>query len=139
VREAMGQALHPDDQERQDRYRLTLRTEAGDAFERLWNEGKAMTPDRTVEYALAVKEPAPSTIELRYRESIAGAISRREREVVALIARGLTSRQIAAELTIADRTVDTHVSNILTKLGLTSRVQIAAWAVANGLTTIVAR
>lgn len=139
MREAIGQGLHPDDQERQDRYRITLRTEVGEAFERLWNEGKAMTPARTIEYALAVQEPAPSTLEPASQESTAGLISRREREVVAQIAHGLTNRQIADELTIAERTADTHVSNILTKLGLTSRVQIAAWAVANGLDTVEAR
>jgi predicted ATPase/DNA-binding SARP family transcriptional activator/DNA-binding CsgD family transcriptional regulator len=139
MREAIGQTLHPDDQERQDRYRAGLQAEVGDAFERIWREGKAMTPARAVEYALAMEEPALSTPEPVAQESPAGAISRREREVVALIARGLTNRQIAHELTIAERTADTHVSNILTKLGLTSRAQIAAWAVTNGLTPIEAR
>jgi non-specific serine/threonine protein kinase len=51
----------------------------------------------------------------------------REREVAALVARGLTSRQIAAELGLAERTVETHVNRVLHKLGLTSRTQIAVW------------
>lgn len=139
MRDAIGQTLHPSDQERQDRYRLELRSEVGDSFERLWQEGKAMTPTRAVEYALAVEESAPSTPEPALQESVTGVISRREREVVALIARGLTNRQIAEELTISERTADTHVSNILSKLGLTSRTRIAAWAVANGLTTVETR
>jgi len=139
MREALGQPLHPGDQEREDRYRATLRAEAGDAFERLWNEGKAMSSEHAIEYALAVEEPAPLTTQPVSRDSTIGAITRREREVVALIVRGLTNRQIADELTIAERTADTHVSNILTKLGLTPRAQVAAWAVANGLTTIEAR
>ena len=58
----------------------------------------------------------------------------REREVAALVARGLTNRQIAAELVIGERTAEMHVGNLLGKLGLTSRAQLAVWAVERGLT-----
>jgi signal transduction histidine kinase len=51
----------------------------------------------------------------------------REWEVARLLARGASNRQIARDLTVSDRTVDTHVSHILRKLGLSSRTQIAAW------------
>ncbi len=57
----------------------------------------------------------------------------REREVVAAIASGATNRQIARELGVSERTARTHVSNILAKLGLTSRTQAAMWAVREGL------
>ena len=57
----------------------------------------------------------------------------REREVAALIARGLTNRDIASQLVVTARTAETHVQNILNKLGFTSRSQIAAWAVECGL------
>jgi predicted ATPase/DNA-binding CsgD family transcriptional regulator len=53
-------------------------------------------------------------------------LTRREREVAELIAGGLTNRQIGARLFIAERTVDTHVSRILAKLGCSSRAQVAA-------------
>jgi len=53
----------------------------------------------------------------------------REWQVAALIARGYANRQIARELVVSERTVDTHVSHILRKLELTSRSQIAAWVV----------
>jgi non-specific serine/threonine protein kinase len=53
-------------------------------------------------------------------------VTAREQEVAGLIAAGLTNRQIATALTISPRTVDRHVENILAKLGLTSRTQIAA-------------
>ncbi|MDQ3699805.1 MAG: response regulator transcription factor, partial [Chloroflexota bacterium] len=59
----------------------------------------------------------------------------RERQVVQLLARGSTNREIAGELVIAERTADTHVANVLNKLGVTSRAQVAAWAVRHGLTT----
>ena len=50
-----------------------------------------------------------------------------------LVARGLTSREIAAELVIAERTAETHVEHILTKLGFRARTQIAAWVGEQGL------
>jgi DNA-binding NarL/FixJ family response regulator len=45
----------------------------------------------------------------------------------------LTNRQIAAELVISERTADTHVANILNKLGFSARTQVAAWAAQHGL------
>jgi predicted ATPase/DNA-binding CsgD family transcriptional regulator len=57
-------------------------------------------------------------------------LSRREREVAALVTEGLTNRQIAERLFIAERTAEGHVEQIRNKLGFTSRSQIAAWVVA---------
>ncbi|MFC5241950.1 ATP-binding protein [Streptomyces atrovirens] len=57
--------------------------------------------------------------------SALGPLTPREREVADLIAEGLTNRQIAERLVISKRTADTHVEHILTKLGVTSRVQVA--------------
>jgi signal transduction histidine kinase/DNA-binding CsgD family transcriptional regulator len=56
-------------------------------------------------------------------------LTQREREVACLVARGRSNRQIARELIVSERTVDTHVSHILHKLELTSRAQIAVWVV----------
>jgi DNA-binding CsgD family transcriptional regulator len=60
-------------------------------------------------------------------------LTERERAVAALIARGKSNREIAAELVVAPRTIETHVSSILSKLGFTSRTQIAIWAAEKGL------
>jgi DNA-binding NarL/FixJ family response regulator len=57
----------------------------------------------------------------------------REREVLRLVAAGKANKEIAAELSISERTARTHVSSILTKLGMTSRTQAALWAVREGL------
>jgi DNA-binding NarL/FixJ family response regulator len=54
-------------------------------------------------------------------------LSRRELEVAGLVAEGLTNRRIAERLFISERTAQNHVQHILTKLGFTSRSQIAAW------------
>ena len=53
----------------------------------------------------------------------------RQREVAALIALGLTNREIASRLVVAERTAEGHVQSILNKLGFYSRSRIAAWAV----------
>lgn len=55
----------------------------------------------------------------------------REREVATLVARGLSNRDIAATLSIGERTVETHVGHILGKLGFASRVEVAAWVVSS--------
>jgi tetratricopeptide (TPR) repeat protein len=62
-----------------------------------------------------------------------GGLTAREREVAALLAQGWTNREIAISLVVSERTAEVHVSNILGKLGFTTRAQIAAWAVEKGL------
>jgi predicted ATPase/DNA-binding CsgD family transcriptional regulator len=57
-------------------------------------------------------------------------LTKREREVAALIAQGLSNREIAARLVVAQRTAEGHVENILSKLGFTSRTQVAGWLAA---------
>jgi non-specific serine/threonine protein kinase len=63
----------------------------------------------------------------------AGNLTRREREVATLVARGLTNRQISTELSISERTAGNHVAKILHKLGLNSRTRIATCAAEQGL------
>jgi DNA-binding CsgD family transcriptional regulator len=57
-------------------------------------------------------------------------LTRREREVAALVAEGRSNREIAEHFVLSERTVETHVSRMLTKLGLSSRTQLAAWVLA---------
>ena len=59
-------------------------------------------------------------------------LSRRERDIAQLVAQGLTNRQIADALYIAERTAENHVQHILTKLGFQNRSQIAVWAAGTG-------
>jgi len=63
---------------------------------------------------------------------MAVSLTVREREVVALVAKGRSNRDIASALYISERTARTHVSHLLGKLGLKSRIQLAIWAHANG-------
>lgn len=62
-----------------------------------------------------------------------GGLTGREREVAALIAQGKSNREIAEALVLSNRTVEAHISHILSKLGFASRSQIAVWAAERGL------
>jgi DNA-binding CsgD family transcriptional regulator len=65
-----------------------------------------------------------------------GGLTGRERDVAVLVARGLTNPEIAEALFISRETARTHVGNILSKLGLKSRAQIAAWVQEHGLSVL---
>lgn len=125
VRAAPHGAIH-------ERALVALRTTLGaDRFPAAWAAGGALSLAEAVDAALAVSGPAERVTAIPRTSRI--PLTRREGEVAVLIARGLTNRQIAAALFIAERTVDTHVEHILKKLGLRSRTQVAAWAVEHGL------
>lgn len=72
------------------------------------------------------------------REDPKPALTRREREIAALVAEGLTNREIAKRLFISERTADGHLEHIREKLGVNSRAQIAAWVVQRSQPTSVA-
>ncbi|MCX4630625.1 response regulator transcription factor [Streptomyces sp. NBC_01443] len=76
--------------------------------------------------ALLSQEEQPSS-------SRGGSLTEREREVLSLIADGRSNREIARALVLSEKTVKTHVSNILMKLDLSDRTQAALWAVRHGL------
>jgi non-specific serine/threonine protein kinase len=94
-----------------------------------WAKGEAMSVQEVIAYASG-SPSSPWTDEF---PAAPGELTRREREVAVLVRRGLTDRQIAHALVISGHTAHTHVRNILGKLGLQSRAQIAAWAVEEGL------
>jgi predicted ATPase/DNA-binding CsgD family transcriptional regulator len=89
-------------------------------------KGTAMDPAEAVAFALgepARPRPDPG-------RAGPGQLTRRERDVAALVARGQSNGQIAASLVISVRTVETHVQHIMDKLGCSTRAQIAAWSAA---------
>ncbi|WP_328462552.1 response regulator transcription factor [Streptomyces sp. NBC_00448] len=75
---------------------------------------------------LAPDQPAPGS-------GRGNALTEREREVLGLISDGRSNREIARALVLSEKTVKTHVSNILMKLDLADRTQAALWAVRNGI------
>ena len=81
--------------------------------------------------------PAAATLSsLQIEKRKYSGLTGREREVAVLVALGKSNREIAEELVVSERTAATHVSNILNKLTFSSRAQIAAWAVDNGLAVV---
>jgi DNA-binding CsgD family transcriptional regulator len=105
---------------------VTRRAMGHERHARLFEEGRRL--DRAAAVALGLEQKQRSRMTTRAEGSEA-ALSGREFEVAELVAKGLTDREIASELVIAQRTAESHVQHILTKLGFRSRSQIAAWAV----------
>jgi DNA-binding CsgD family transcriptional regulator len=89
--------------------------------------GSAMDQAEAVAFALG-DSPRPRPEASRAAAS-PGRLTRREQEVAALVAQGMSNGQIAASLVISVRTVETHVQHIMDKLGCGTRAQIAAWSV----------
>ena len=101
--------------------------ERGDA---VWAEGQRMTLEEAVEYARSALGAA-----VQGAVDAAGGrretLSRREAQVAAMVAEGMTNRQIADTLVLAERTIEGHVERIRRKLRVRSRTQIAVWLVEN--------
>ena len=93
------------------------------AFEEHSQKGRTASYEDVITYALG-EHPAASPITT---EDPRTTLTRREREVTELVAHGRSNKEIAEALVISQRTAETHVQNILTKLGFTSRTQVAAW------------
>jgi DNA-binding CsgD family transcriptional regulator/tetratricopeptide (TPR) repeat protein len=132
AREATRIALAPGDRALHEPYLAAARSRLG---EEVWNgalaEGHTMSLDRAAEYALA-KEPEPNVLGTPVREEHSAGqppvvLTPREKEVAVLMAKDFTNRQIASQLMLSEHTVATHVRNVLKKLGLNSRNQIAAY------------
>jgi DNA-binding CsgD family transcriptional regulator len=84
----------------------------------------------------AMMAPRPMALTpLRAAKQEYGGLTMREREVTALVARGLTNQEIATALSVGKRTVETHIGSILAKLNLDSRAQVIAWALKRDLAT----
>jgi predicted ATPase/DNA-binding CsgD family transcriptional regulator len=124
---------------RVEQYLAAARRLGEPAIARLWGQGLALPADAAV--ALALGEPGRqetiggrATIAVTAGADYAlaippqGTLTAREREVVALVASGLTNKAIADELFITQATAARHMANILAKLGFSSRTQVAAWA-----------
>jgi predicted ATPase/DNA-binding CsgD family transcriptional regulator len=99
-------------------------------------EGEAMSAYEAVRFATgpaavpgdAARHGVPAQAAAPISSGAATALTARELQIAALIARGLSNRGIADELVISPATAARHVANIFTKLGFTSRAQLAAWA-----------
>ncbi len=136
--ESIGVPLAPADQAAfTEDVAVTRRRLGGAGWEAAWAAGRALSPEDAIGLAL--------TDDARGHPVAAGGqnparpadptrtLSRREREVTELVARGLSNREISAALVITEKTVANHVEHVMTKLGLRSRTRVAVWAIEHGL------
>jgi len=95
------------------------------AFDAAFQRGRVMTIGEGVAFAVEDKlppKPAPAARPRSY-----AVLTRRQLDIARLVAEDLSNKQIAARLFLSERTVETHITNILNKLGLNSRVQLSRW------------
>ena len=119
------------DKPKHERLLSELGTALGEErFAAAWAEGNQMELDQVLEYALAEFEQGEPKVKAKERW---GGLTEREREVATLMAQGKSNREIAEAMTVGLKTVETYVTRMLDKLGLDSRLQIALWALENGL------
>ncbi|MFC8669532.1 LuxR C-terminal-related transcriptional regulator [Streptomyces sp. NPDC057199] len=94
------------------------------SYEKALREGGYYdSPGDAITFALG----AASDLKRATEATATNSLTRRETEVAALVAKGMSNRQIASELKLSPRTADRHMENILAKFGFRSRAQIAAW------------
>jgi DNA-binding CsgD family transcriptional regulator len=140
LRELTGAARLPTAEEAHIRWVKAAQAELGpDRFQVAWDDGRATPLDRLLAEAIDDR-PAPQAAPRPPSHGLAGddqaqLLTPREREVAGLIARGWSNRLIAVHLVVGERTVQTHVENILRKLDFRARTQIAVWARDHGLLT----
>ncbi|MGH3371148.1 MAG: response regulator transcription factor, partial [Nocardioidaceae bacterium] len=107
-----------------DRTEQRIRAAIGDAaFDEAFQAGAAYSFDQAVTLALGEETERDRAA----KPGMAGRLTRREHQIAVLIGDGLSNREIAARLVISQRTAETHVEHILSKLGFASRAQVASW------------
>jgi predicted ATPase/DNA-binding CsgD family transcriptional regulator len=138
LREATGFPLEPALRTLEEPYLVGARSllEEG-AWTEAWEEGRAMSVETAIEYALSEERFSTTSSALEQppspaREHPAGLTSRVV-EVLGLVATGLTSAQVATQLFLSTRTVDTHLTSIYHKLGVTSRAGATRFALEHNL------
>jgi predicted ATPase/DNA-binding CsgD family transcriptional regulator len=111
---------------RQDSEKIAREALGSERFSSSYAEGAQMDLPSAIAYALEEKA-VPGRATRPGSRSGPAVLTKREHQVAALLAAGLTNEDIAGKLVISRRTVDTHVEHILVKLGFTSRTQVAVW------------
>jgi predicted ATPase/DNA-binding CsgD family transcriptional regulator len=136
----IGYQLPPKERDQQERATATLRSRLdAQAFETAWAAGQELTLDEAVVYVRSSAEEAvaaASAAAAREADKSAAAtagLTRRELEVLRLVADGMSDKEIGEALFISHRTAMTHVLNILNKLGVNSRTAAASHALRQGL------
>jgi len=119
-------------EQRAEAERLVRSVLTPEQYAAAYRQGSLLTWDEVFTLALHRRTPDPRQAASRSTSTAGATLSRRETEIAKLIAEGLSNPAIASKLVISARTVEKHVSNILTKMGLDNRQQVAAWVATPG-------
>jgi predicted ATPase/DNA-binding CsgD family transcriptional regulator len=137
LRERAGAPVPASEQVRYDQLRERARhQQTEESFAAAWAEGHGLTMQSAIELATRsepsqLEQPAVgSRVEPEERNS--QPLTRRERQVARLVALGRSNREVAEELVVGVRTVETHLEHIFRKLAVQTRTEVAVWAVQHG-------
>ena len=111
---------------------IIIRAIGQKAFDAAFARGRAMTIGEGVAFATEDQQAAKPPPAVKAASDT--ELTRRQLEIARLIAEDLTNRQIADRLFLSERTVETHITNMLNKLGLNSRIQLSRWLAEESLT-----
>jgi predicted ATPase/DNA-binding CsgD family transcriptional regulator len=141
LREAVGYHHLPLEDALREPYLAAARSRLGEeAWEETQAKGRAMQLDEAIEYTLSSEEPSAMALSsaaakpsLPSAPGLPGGLTAREVEVLGLVAKGMTSAQIAKELFLSPRTVEAHITSIYHKLGVSSRAAATRFAIEHHL------
>jgi predicted ATPase/class 3 adenylate cyclase/DNA-binding CsgD family transcriptional regulator len=143
LREALGVPLPLVERASYARAVAAARAQLGErAFAAAWAKGRTMSPEQALAAAAREREALPASIQPEERSSspattplphYPGDLTRREVDVLRVVAEGLTNEQVAERLVISARTVDTHLTSIYSKIGVSSRSAATRYAIEHHL------
>ena len=141
LEEAIRYRLVPQERAVLEPYRASIRSRLGEAaYGGAVAEGGALGLDRAIAYALSEDKPSEPPSPAASQQPVSSTpehpagLSPREVEVLRLVVEGLTNAQVARELFLSPRTVETHLTSIYHKLGVNSRTAATRLALEHGLT-----
>jgi non-specific serine/threonine protein kinase len=130
LQERVGRSLSPAEHTLREQGLSSVRRALGEtAARREHDTGRALPLEQALAFALSEAPLVVADPLVRQRQPL----SRREQEVLGLVAQGLTNRLVAERLVVSERTVDAQMRSVFDKLGLSSRAQAAVWAANHGL------
>ncbi len=134
LREAVGVPIPLVDRANYERLVTNVRAQLGEkAFTTVWAEGRMMTPEQVLAMSEQEVVQPPASIAAISSSSYPAGLTRREVEVLRLVAKGLTNFEIAQELGISEKTIAHHLTHIFNKTTSENRASAAAFAIRHGL------
>jgi DNA-binding CsgD family transcriptional regulator len=136
VREGIGAVQHPLRRDLVERWLPdTRRRVAADVYARNWEAGRELTIQEAIALALSIRpsRAVDSTSRARDQNVDVAGLSARELEVLRLVARGQSNKEIAAELVLSVRTVERHITNIYSKIDARGKADATAYAIHHGI------